>query len=60
MYLDVGLRLNNRYVIQKVLGQGGFGITYLANDQLLHLIVAIKRYIPRQLASQDRLKRLYL
>jgi hypothetical protein len=52
MYLDVGLRLYNHYVIQKVLGQAGFGITYLANDQLLFLIVAFKEYLPRQLAAR--------
>ena len=37
-----GHQLYNRYSIQKVLGQGGFGITYLAYDQKLEQEVCIK------------------
>lgn len=33
---------SNQYVITGLLGQGGFGITYEAEDQHLHLRVAIK------------------
>ena len=34
--------LNQRYIIKKMIGQGGFGITYLAFDSLLDQEVCIK------------------
>jgi len=38
------------YQIQGVLGQGGFGITYLAHDERLDRDVAIKEFLPSDLA----------
>lgn len=38
------------YEIRAVLGVGGFGITYLGHDTLLHRPVAIKEYLPNALA----------
>lgn len=38
--------LHEKYQIKKVLGQGGFGIAYLAYDQTLQQNVAIKEYFP--------------
>ena len=35
---------NGKYQIQRVLGQGGFGVTYLALQQGLNRIVAIKEF----------------
>ena len=52
MYLPPGTELNNRYVIESLLGHGGFGITYAAHDQTLNVRVAVKEYLPRQLATR--------
>jgi len=52
MYLPQGTELNNRYVIESLLGHGGFGITYAAYDKVLNVRVAVKEYLPRQLATR--------
>ncbi|MFM7027972.1 MAG: protein kinase domain-containing protein [Chakrabartia sp.] len=41
------------YRLDQVLGQGGFGITYLATDLSLDQRVAIKEYFPREFAVRD-------
>src|SRR2546428_10650915 len=38
------------YRIERVLGVGGFCITYLALDENLHLKVAVKEYLPADIA----------
>lgn len=45
--------LLQEYQVQKVLGTGGFGITYLALDTLLDRQVAIKEYFPRNLSIRE-------
>ena len=42
----------NEYNVERVLGGGGFGITYLARDANLQLPVAIKEYFPAELAER--------
>ena len=49
--------LQGQFVVGRILGKiGGFGITYLGWDQHLETLVAIKEYLPRDLAgrSSDR------
>lgn len=41
------------YRLDRVLGHGGFGITYLATDLSLDQRVAIKEYYPREFAVRD-------
>src|SRR5207247_11032597 len=40
------------YVLERVLGQGGFGITYLARDTNLDQPVAIKEFLPVDVATR--------
>lgn len=46
-HLRMGTRLNNRYLIQGVLGEGSFGITYVGMDEVLCQKVAVKEFFPR-------------
>lgn len=50
--LPPGTILYGRYVLGRVLGQGGFGITYLAQDFQTNQIVAIKEFFPDSMATR--------
>ena len=50
--LREGAILNGRYIVGRVLGQGGFGITYLALDDKTGCRVAIKEYYPAEFAGR--------
>lgn len=45
--------LQERYIIGRVLGRGGFGITYLAFDMIEKCRVAIKEYFPDTLVYRQ-------
>ena len=47
--LPIGHKLQE-YRIQSLLGVGGFGLTYLALDENLRLKVALKEYLPGEIA----------
>ncbi len=50
--LAPGIWLKNRYVIGRVLGAGGFGITYLSFDTKTRLRWAVKEYFPLEWANR--------
>ncbi len=51
--------LNRRYVVERELGRGGMGAVYLARDQSLDRLVAIK-VLPAELAAQGDLRERFL
>lgn len=50
-HLDRGARIS-RYEVMGVIGAGGFGITYKAYDTRLQCEVAMKEYLPVELAAR--------
>jgi serine/threonine protein kinase len=42
----------NCYTVEKILGSGGFGISYLATDEKLGRKVAIKKYYPGEFGGR--------
>ena len=50
--LQIGTVLQEKYVVGRVLGQGGFGITYLCWNRYLERKVAIKEYYPSFLVER--------
>ena len=50
-FLPVGTRLHE-FEITGLIGEGGFGVVYLAHDHLLQRQVALKEYLPASLATR--------
>lgn len=52
--LAPGVQLKQRYWIGRVLGKGGFGITYLALDGRSRRRCAVKEYFPSEFSARGR------
>ena len=50
--LGIGHKLQE-YIIGRLLGHGGFGLTYLAQDTNLNSLVAIKEFLPQEFAVRN-------
>jgi len=51
--LPEGTILDGRYIVGRVLGQGGFGATYVAQEYSTKKLIAIKEYLPVEMATRD-------
>ena len=52
-YLRPGLILSGRYMLGRVIGQGGFGITYIGWDEKEKRKVAVKEFFPSALSTRE-------
>ena len=52
-HLRPGSILDDRYVVGGVLGQGGFGVTYIGLDTRIRKRVAIKEYFPTSVVMRE-------
>lgn len=52
-YLLPGKTVGKKYMVGKVLGYGGFGVTYIGWDTVLNRKIAIKEYLPSDFATRS-------
>ncbi|MDO5346511.1 MAG: PASTA domain-containing protein, partial [Lachnospiraceae bacterium] len=51
-HITPGTVLEDRYIIGRVLGFGGFGVTYLGFDTKLNKKIAVKEYLPGEFSTR--------
>lgn len=51
--LQAGTKLEHRYRIERVIGEGGFGITYEAVNEKIEMTVAIKEFYCRDYTNRN-------
>ncbi len=52
MHMPHGSIIADRYIIGRVIGYGGFGVTYIGWDALLETKVAVKEYLPSDFSTR--------
>jgi beta-lactam-binding protein with PASTA domain/predicted Ser/Thr protein kinase len=52
LHMEPGSILADRYIVGRVLGYGGFGVTYIGRDAQLERTVAIKEYLPGEFSTR--------
>lgn len=52
LHMEPGTYLADRYIVGKVIGSGGFGVTYIGWDAKLEQKVAIKEYLPSEFSTR--------
>ena len=52
IHIIPGTILNNRFIVGKAIGFGGFGVTYIGWDTVLEHKVAIKEYLPSEFSTR--------
>ncbi|MBE5932162.1 MAG: PASTA domain-containing protein [Lachnospiraceae bacterium] len=51
-HLSPGTILQGKYIVGKVIGFGGFGVTYIGYNAILDKKIAIKEYLPGEFATR--------
>lgn len=54
-HLEPGTVLDGRYIIEEILGEGGFGVTYRAKNQRVGISVAMKEFAVQDQKARDKI-----